>query len=230
MSQAAPPPAAARPFAFWLMIGLLVLSIGMFITAIFVPVPGRSTQQGTTTSLGLPVPAFDLTERNGQHVTNTDLLGKVWVASFVFTRCTGPCPSVTATVARLQSELDLANQPDVRLVTFTVDPDRDTPDELKKYAEHFRAHPDRWLFLTGPEETMHKIAKDGFKIAAERTKTANPPVGQEFDHSTYLVVVDKTGQIRGHFNGYRGKHDEDGKQFDESFARLKETVRGLLKE
>src|SRR3954452_3323939 len=74
-----------------------------------------------------PVPDFALTERSGKPVTKADLAGKVWVASFVFTRCPGPCPAVTATVARLQA--DLAGDPGVRFVTFTVDPERDDPAE-----------------------------------------------------------------------------------------------------
>src|SRR5690348_6284344 len=87
-----------------------------------------------------PVGDFALTERGGRTVTNADLAGKVWVASFVFTRCTGPCPQVTATVARAQAAL--RDEPDVRLVTFTVDPQHDTADELKEYANHFGADPE----------------------------------------------------------------------------------------
>src|SRR5215207_3732677 len=85
----------------------------------------------------LPVGEFALTERSGKTVSSADLEGKVWVAAFVFTRCTGPCPQVSATMARLQQEL--ADASDLRLVTFTVDPAHDEPAELKRYAEHFRA-------------------------------------------------------------------------------------------
>src|SRR5437763_6353414 len=97
-----------------------------------------------TPELDFPVGRFALTERSGKAVTDADLRGKVWVASFVFTRCTGPCPQVTATVARLQSQLP--KDPGLRLVTFTVDPTRDDPAELKRHAEHFKADPDRWRF------------------------------------------------------------------------------------
>src|SRR5262245_3008746 len=99
-----------------------------------------------------PVGDFALTERSGRTVTNADLLGKVWVASFVFTRCTGPCPQVSGTVARLQK--DLEGEKDVRLVTFTVDPEHDNANELREYAAHFGAYPDRWLFLTGKEQEV----------------------------------------------------------------------------
>ncbi len=176
------------------------------------------------------VPPFALTERSGKPISNTDLAGKVYIATFVFTRCSGPCPSVTATMARLQSELDLANEPNLRLVTFTVDPDRDTPDELTKYAEKFRAHPDRWLFLTGKEDELHRLARDGFKIGVDRAQNPKPAAGQEFDHSTKLAVVDKQGNVRGYYDGYPGKHDEGAKGYEDGLKMLKNAVTALLKE
>src|SRR5207237_235111 len=113
-----------------------------------------------------PVGSFALTERSGKTVTDQDLKGKVWIASFVFTRCTGPCPQVTATIARLQSEL--AGEPDVRFVTFTVDPGRDDLATLRQYAAHFKADPERWLFLTGDEAAIHKLLQERFKQATGR--------------------------------------------------------------
>src|SRR5436305_12953744 len=96
------------------------------------PSPGRHALPTGTGSpdLDFPVGSFSLTERSGKTVTDADLKGKVWVASFVFTRCTGPCPQVTATIARLQRELP--DRPDLRLVTFTVDPGRDAPMDLRR--------------------------------------------------------------------------------------------------
>ena len=179
---------------------------------------------------GADLPDFTFTERNGQPVSKADLRGKVWVASFVFVRCTGPCPSVTATMARLQAELDLARQPDLRLVSFTVDPDRDTPGELKKYADKFHADASRWLFLTGKEADVHQLATNGFQVLAKRSPLEKPKEGQEFDHSTYLMVVDKQGRIRGRFEGFRGEHDPDGQHYEASLGRLKETVGALLRE
>src|SRR5438270_4449000 len=106
-----------------------------------------------------PVGEFALTDRNGEVVRDADLRGKVWIASFVFTRCTGPCPQVTASVARLQDELK--NQPDVRFVTFTVDPEHDQPEVLARYATNFKADADRWLFLTGSQEKIYALLHEG---------------------------------------------------------------------
>jgi cytochrome oxidase Cu insertion factor (SCO1/SenC/PrrC family) len=222
----------ARPSRLtrWALPVLLLIGVASFVAALALPTPWRKATPEPAPADAFEVMPFALTERSGRPVSDADLKGKVWVASFVFTRCSGPCPSVTATVARLQSELDLANTPDLRLVTFTVDPDRDTPDELRKYADRYRAHPDRWLFLTGKEDEIHRLAVKGFRLGVERTKVPDPPAGQEFDHSTRLVVIDKAGRVRSIFDGYQGPNDIDGKRFNEGFARLKETVAELLKE
>lgn len=220
-----------RSVTRWALPALLAVAVGCFVASILLPVPGSGdTETSLTDAPGHEVPDFTLTERSGKPFSKSDLLGKVWVASFVFTRCTGPCPSVTATVARLQAELDLANTPDLRLVTFTVDPDRDTPNELQAYADRYRAHSDRWLFLTGPEADIHRLAKDGFMLGVSRSTDPEPKTGQEFDHSTFLVLVDKHGRVRGHFDGYRGDHDAGGTRFEDSFNRLKQAVLALLKE
>ncbi len=147
--------------------------------------------------LSAPIADFELIERNGETVTKADLAGKVWVAAFVFTRCTGPCPQVTGTMARLQKEL--ADIPEARLVTFTVDPSRDDPDALREYAKHFGADTKRWLFLTGSESEIHGLLEESFMVPVE--KVADSPVGEEFNHSTKLAVVDKQGNLRGYFDG-----------------------------
>lgn len=188
-----------------------------------------TTAQAGSPDLDYPVGPFSLTERDGRIVTEKDLLGKVWVSSFVFTRCTGPCPQVTASVARLQSEL--ADQPDVTFVTFTVDPARDDPAELKKYASHFKADPKRWLFLTGDEKTIHKLMQERFKLAVGRKEGPDVKPGDEFDHSTRLVVVDRKGVIRATFDGVRNDQRPDSDAaFEDGLKRLKEKVRTLVAE
>jgi cytochrome oxidase Cu insertion factor (SCO1/SenC/PrrC family) len=194
--------------------------------------PTVSPPTGTmrAADISIPVPDFTLTERSGRKVSRDDLKGKVWVASFVFTRCNGPCPQVTATMARLQKELDLRNTPDLRLVTFTVDPDQDTPNELKEYAARYQADPERWLFLTGmPEAELHKLLHDGFKVTAQRAEKPKP--GDEFDHSSRLAVIDKQGNIRGYFDGLRAGEGQDADaDFADNLTQLRTKVAELLKE
>src|SRR4051794_39276527 len=137
------------------------------------------------------VGAFRLTERGGGTVSNEDLLGKVWVASFQFTRCTGPCPQVSRTLARLQKEL--AGRRDLRLVTFTIDPEHDDPETLSRYAEAMGADPERWLFLTGPEADVHRLARDGFKLYVARRAGQGVSPGEALEHSPKLALVDRRG-------------------------------------
>jgi cytochrome oxidase Cu insertion factor (SCO1/SenC/PrrC family) len=175
-----------------------------------------------------PVGEFALTERNGDTVRDSDLHGKVWIASFVFTRCTGPCPQVSASVARLQSEL---KDDDVRFVTFTVDPKHDGPKELAEYAEHFQADSRRWLFLTGKQDEIYRQLRNGFHVAVEENEgTARQP-GQEVMHSQKLVVVDRRGHIRGYFDGIREPlMDDPERAFEANLESLRQTVAALLRE
>jgi cytochrome oxidase Cu insertion factor (SCO1/SenC/PrrC family) len=208
----------------------LVLPLPLLLFVGCGPSPGRNTTPTGTTSpdLDFPVGSFSLTERSGKTITDADLKGKVWVAAFVFTRCTGPCPQVTATVARLHRELP--DSTDLRFVTFTVDPTRDDPTELKRYAEHFKADPARWLFLTGDEATIHTLSRDRFKEAANR-KPGKPEPGDEFDHSTRLHVVDRKGVIRAVFWGIRSPTSPNAEsEFEDGLKKLKEKVTALLAE
>lgn len=175
------------------------------------------------------LPSFSLTERSGKTVTKEDLRGKVWIAAFVFTRCTGPCPSVSATMARLQSEF--ADVPNVKLVTFTVDPEHDNPAELTEYAGRFGADPDRWWFLTGSEEEIYTLLREGFAVGVEQNRGTTRTPGNEVLHSTKLVVVDKKGQRRGYYSGVPNPEASDGEDdFQTNLARLRVKVASLLRE
>jgi cytochrome oxidase Cu insertion factor (SCO1/SenC/PrrC family) len=181
--------------------------------------------------LDFPVGSFRLTERGGRTVTDADLRGKVWVASFIFTRCNGPCPQVTSTMRRLQSELaDELRAGGLKLVTFTVDPKHDDLRKLREYADGRGAHPDHWLFLTGDEATIHTLLREQFKLPASRRTGPNVEPGAEFDHSPRLVVVDKEGVIRATYPGIRDDSFEDADAtFEADLARLRQKARELLR-
>lgn len=157
---------------------------------------------------------FTLTERSGRLVSRADLAGKVWIADFVFTRCAGPCPALTSRMARLQR--DLPPRDDLRLVTFTVDPDYDTPAVLAEYARRYGAEPERWLFLTGPKEAIRHLSVEGFKMGLVEA----PPELGGITHDTHFALVDRAGRIRGYYGG------ED----DAAVAKLKRSVAVLLDE
>jgi len=180
-----------------------------------------------------PVGDFQLTERSGRTVSQADLDGKIWIASFVFTRCRGPCPQVTGTMARLQSELsDRADKDRILLVSFTVDPDRDDLEDLRAYAEQFGADKDRWLFLTGPKETIDSLSVNGFNLALQRSAERDPQPGQEIAHSTRLTLVDRHGHKRGFPNrsGFDGRSADDAGQPVDDLPKLKDALATLLRE
>jgi protein SCO1/2 len=141
------------------------------------------------------VPEFSLTEANGATVRRADLLGKVWIASFLFTRCGEVCPMMMRHEVRLQTDLPLRD--DLRLVSFSVDPDWDTPKVLTDYAHTFGADQGRWLFLTGDKKQIYHLTIDGFRLA---TQGADPAKEMPILHSTKLVLVDRHGAIRGYYD------------------------------
>ena len=140
------------------------------------------------------VPEFSLTNQNGQTVTLGDLTGKIWVADFIFTNCAGTCPMMTGTMRKLQDALP----EEVRLVSFTVDPARDTPQVLAEYAKSHDAASERWFFLTGGRDALYDLSIKGFKLAVD---VSNGTDVEPITHSTRLVLVDRQGQIRGYYAG-----------------------------
>jgi protein SCO1/2 len=133
------------------------------------------------------VPRFSLVDQNGQTVTNADLRGNIWIADFIFTRCAGPCPLMTARMLEMQKAL--VKTPEVKLVSVTVDPEYDTPEVLKAYAEANFADSERWKFLTGDKAVIEKLVTEGFMqhLAEENGE----PV-----HGTMFLVVDGNGMVR----------------------------------
>jgi len=206
-----------------LLLLLLVFATGCGLLA----KPNPNTAP-TDPDLDWKIEPFSLTERSGKTVTDKDLQGSVWVASFIFTRCTGPCPAVTSSVGRLQKEFK--DEAGVKFVTFTVDPQRDDLSTLKEYANSRGADPDRWLFLTGDETTIHKLLRETFKQAVGRKVGEDVKPGDEFSHSTRLMVVDSNGVIRGIYAGMPDERIPDSQaDFDANLTRLKARVKSLLK-
>lgn len=140
-------------------------------------------------------PDFSLTERSGTAIRAADLSGKVWVADFFYTTCPGPCPMLTSRLSEVhKATRDLA---EVRLVSISTDPAKDTPEVLRQYAAKFGAD-ERWLFLTGEKAAIFELANRGFKLSvSEEGGTAAEPI----THSTKLVLVDRNGTIRGFYEG-----------------------------
>jgi protein SCO1/2 len=141
------------------------------------------------------VPEFHLVDSLGRDFTSSTLTGKVWVADFIYTHCPGPCPRMTSQMHGVEQQT--SSYPDLRLVSLTVDPARDTPPVLNEFARRFGGPGDRWFFLTGSPETLHHLARNVFMVG--------DLVGV-MDHSTKFILVDKKRQIRGFYSTF----DADG--------------------
>lgn len=166
---------------------------------------------------------FELTDQDGRPFGSADLKGKVWIADFVFTRCSGPCPVLTNNLAGLIDSLG-ADFP-AHYVSFTVDPEYDTPEVFKEYGERFHADFSRWHFLSGPRPSISDLSVNSFHMAMgdpeitqlARHEGAAAPGAVDMDslnaapvdsteslnipHSIRLVLVDRQGQIRGYYDG-----------------------------
>jgi protein SCO1/2 len=155
-------------------------------------VEARALAQRTVSSYGT-IPHFQLVNQDGQPFDSTQLAGKIWIADFIYTTCPGPCPMISSRMGELQKPLE---KTDVHLVSFSVDPEKDTPEVLRGYAEKLQAEPQRWDFLTGPKSAIYKLSHDGFKLAVSDGSDAEGiPV-----HSTRMVLVDRHGEIRGYYD------------------------------
>jgi protein SCO1/2/putative membrane protein len=144
---------------------------------------------------GPELAAFRMVERSGREVTRADLEGRTLVLDFVFSTCAGPCPVMSSGMQGLQQELAGT---DVLLVSVTVDPQTDTLEVLREYAERYEADPERWLFLRGDGAQLEALA-GSVALALQRDPTAD--VGFQVSHSTRLVVVDGEGRVRGYYDG-----------------------------
>ena len=149
-------------------------------------------RQRTVSAYGT-VPEFILVNQDGKNFGSAQLRGKIWIADFIYTTCPGPCPMISSRMSELQKPLE---KTDVHLVSFSVDPAKDTPQVLRGYAEKLQAEPGRWDFLTGPQSTIYNLSRNGFKLAVSDGSEDNGiPV-----HSTRMILVDRHGVIRGYYD------------------------------
>lgn len=158
---------------------------------------GRLNQYNSIPMYGA-VPNFSLIQQDGKPLTKQDLLGNVWIADFIFSRCGGQCPTMSTVVAGLQS--DMAGHNGLRFVSFSVDPAFDTPEVLAQYAAKYHADPKRWIFVTGDKEKLFDLARKGFLLGVDNNSPDAPNYAVEpVFHSSRLALVDAQGNIRGYY-------------------------------
>lgn len=184
-----PPSGAARTWRWILLLFPIFIAAGLVLL--------RQFEAGALARRPLGrygvVPPFRLTNQEGQTFGSAQLAGRIWIADFVFTSCAGPCPMISTRMSELQKPL---RKSDVHLLSFTVDPDKDTPAVLRNYAGKLHAEPGRWDFLTGSKAALYDLSRNGFKLGvSDGSEEAGVPV-----HSTRMVLVDRRGVIRGYYD------------------------------
>lgn len=148
------------------------------------------------------LPGFSFTDQGGDTVRLDDLLGEAWVADFIFTRCPGPCPLMSKKMQQLGPLLPEG----VKRVSFSVDPDHDTPEVLTAYAERYGVQGGGaggdWIFLTGDREGLWELSHDGFKMGVDAAEGDLPQQQGPIIHSTRFVLVDGEGVVRGYYDPF----------------------------
>lgn len=185
-----------------LLIGVLVITVTLTLTAGAYLLFGRS---GSLPDLGT-MPDFALIDQNERPVRSADLKGKVLVVGFIYTNCPDVCPLTTTRMRELQLSLAKAGMlgNDAMLLSISVDPDRDTPAVLAKYAANYGADTSTWPFLTGKTDYVRTVVVEGFHLGAEKTPThdhgGGPTPTYEVAHSDRVVLVDKHGTVRATYH------------------------------
>ena len=180
--------------------------------------PGSDAPKPEDLAVSGRVADFKLTDQNGKTLEASDLRGEAWVATFIFTHCAGTCPLITQQLKELDKEL--ADLPGVKLISFSMDPENDTPEVLSKYMKAQGVDSPRWKFLTGPKSEMYRLTRDDFKLVVDdKQGTPSEPI----IHSSKIVLVDAQGFIRGRFDamGMDGPKPEAIKLLAASVRKLR---------
>lgn len=160
---------------------------------------GSSGEEANTvvdaSEAGNVIEPFEFTNELGEPFGTDQLTGEYWIANFIFTNCPSVCPVMTPNMRNLQNEMIDAGIP-VTFISFTVDPERDTPDILKAYGENVGADLDSWHFITGySEEEISLFARESFKAVVQ-------PTEDDIMHPTYFYLIDPDGLMIRTYDGY----------------------------
>lgn len=178
--------------------------IGVGLLLMILLLTACSSSKGYEGDFSYDIKEFEFTNQNGETVSKEDLEGDFWVADFIFTNCTSACPPMTNNMARLQTMVEEAGLEDqVRFVSFSIDPEHDSPEVLKEFANKFQADFTNWDFLTGYEpQTIKEFALKSFKAPVEKLPLKDAPEGQpdyDFMHSSRMYIITPEGKaIKGY--------------------------------
>lgn len=197
----------------WLVWGSLAITV-VAIAVAFVRVRLQEARLSKPLDVIGQVPPFSLTNQFASPLSLSNLLGSVWVADVIFTRCPISCEKMTQRMKVLTAEVPA--RADVRFVSITADPDYDTPTVLRRYAEERGLGQERWHFLTGPKPEVYALSVGGLKFAVIDNEDKTIP-NNFFVHSTQFALIDRHGRVRGYFEG---TDDRERKQLAVAVKKL----------
>ena len=181
-----------------IVVGTLLLTTGLILWSESRAEPANRPAANDLGGRPVDLGAFTFRERSGRTITEVDTADRVWIASFLFTRCRSSCPRIAAVLKGLQARLAGTG---VRLVSISVDPEHDTPEVLGAFADRYRADPDRWWFLTGPKAEIYDLILKRFQLGVAEAGPEDQAAGAEaVAHSTRLALVDRGNMVVGYFD------------------------------
>jgi len=142
------------------------------------------------------IPAFEMINQEGKTITNKDFEGKIYVADFFFTTCGSICPVMTNNLVKVQNEF--MNDKNIKILSFTVNPETDSVQILREYAKKYGALNDKWTFCTGAKNKIYKLAQRGFLLVPPDVDVND---SSQFIHDERFNLVDAKGRIRGTYSG-----------------------------
>lgn len=167
------------------------------ITLVFIILLAGCNQQTIETNMSETVDSFKATTQDNEPFISDDLEGEWWIANFMYTNCTMVCPTMTPNLIRVQNDLESLDL-DAHIISFSIDPDYDTPAVLKEYAEEYQIDLSNWNFLTGYEfKNIQDLSENTFKTVL----ADGGPEGHEFVHSTYVFLINPDGEVIKQYDG-----------------------------
>lgn len=187
-----------------------VLVLGFFFT-LKALIPGYGERRFQVLN---DVKPFSFISQDGRQITQQDVAGKVYVTEYFFTTCTGICPILNTNMKDIYEEF--RDEPDFMILSHTCDPDNDTVERLKEYADSMQVDPAKWLFLTGSKDSLYNAARVSYLLDDPKNNVRN--IDEQFLHSQFFALVDRNGKVRKKI--YDGLKKKELKELEKDIATL----------
>jgi protein SCO1/2 len=186
----------------WLYLAFFVLlAVGFYFT-LSVLIPGYSEKKFPPINTIRP---FSFVNQDGQRLTDSNMLGKVYAVEYFYTTCPGICPRMNKNMRKVYDELNKEN--DFKILSLTCDPKTDSAAKLKHYADSMQVDTQKWIFLTGRKDSLYSAARLSFSIDDPANIVRNEE--DDFMHSQNWALVNRKGEVVGIFDGLKKSEVKD---------------------